>query len=340
MDTPPPIKEVHYRNFRVLKDATLPLERFTLIVGPNGSGKSTALKGLEATASPGSYQYVDLATAEERQNQNGAVTLEVAWGQPYDGLRSALFWYASDGHRWLHRFEEPRGISDDLKEDLQAQVSRIRVFSFEAEALARPVDIQPRIELAPSGANLAAVLDAFRDRQPERFAQLNAELAAWLPEYDGILFDTPRTGAKAFSLRTSDGHHPIQAHMLSQGTLFALAMLCLSYVEPNLSLICLEEPDRGIHPRLLRDVQDALYRIAYPDPASGRRPIQVVATTHSPYLLDLFSEHPEEVVIAQKDPDGVRFDRLSAREDLAELLEHAHLSDIWYSGVLGGVPVR
>ena len=30
-----------------------------------------------------------------------------------------------------------------------------------------------------------------------------------------------------------------------------------------------------------------------------RPPIQVIATTHSPYLLDLYRDHPEEVVLAQ-----------------------------------------
>jgi predicted ATPase len=42
------IEFVQFRNFRVLRDTTLPLSRFTLLLGPNGSGKSTALQALEA----------------------------------------------------------------------------------------------------------------------------------------------------------------------------------------------------------------------------------------------------------------------------------------------------
>ena len=41
------IESVQFKNFKALRDATLPLGRFTLIVGPNGSGKSTALQRLE-----------------------------------------------------------------------------------------------------------------------------------------------------------------------------------------------------------------------------------------------------------------------------------------------------
>ncbi|PYT10092.1 MAG: ATPase, partial [Acidobacteria bacterium] len=95
-----------------------------------------------------------------------------------------------------------------------------------------------------------------------------------------------------------EGHFQIPATELSQGTLLALAILTLTYIPNPPSIVCLEEPDRGIHPRLLRDVRDALYRLSYPENYGERRdPVQVIATTHSPYLLDLFKDHPEEVVI-------------------------------------------
>lgn len=178
-----------------------------------------------------------------------------------------------------------------------------------------------------------------RDREPERFEALNQELGRWMPEFDRILFDTPSAGHKTISLRTREGHHKIPATDLSQGTLLALAMLTLAYVPDSSSVVCLEEPDRGLHPRLLRDVRDALYRLSYPESfGETRSPVQVIATTHSPYLLDLFRDHPEEVVIAEKTGQNVRFQRLSDRSDLDEILQDAHLGEIWYSGILGGVP--
>jgi predicted ATP-dependent endonuclease of OLD family len=106
-------------------------------------------------------------------------------------------------------------------------------------------------------------------------------------------------------------------------------------------MVCFEEPDRGIHPRLLRDVQDALYRLSYPESFGETRPsVQVLATTHSPYFLDLYRDHPEEVVIASRIGQEARFERLSDRRDLEEILGDAPLSEVWYSGILGGVPVE
>ncbi|MCX8090560.1 MAG: ATP-binding protein, partial [Verrucomicrobiae bacterium] len=77
----------------------------------------------------------------------------------------------------------------------------------------------------------------------------------WIPEFDRILFETPGEGEKAVALRTRAGGHRIKASELSGGTLIALALLTLAYLPEPPSIVCLEEPDRGLHPRLLRDVR-------------------------------------------------------------------------------------
>src|SRR4051794_19896110 len=42
------IQSLRFKNYRVLRDAVLPLGPFTLLVGPNGSGKSTVLHALRS----------------------------------------------------------------------------------------------------------------------------------------------------------------------------------------------------------------------------------------------------------------------------------------------------
>jgi predicted ATPase len=162
-----------------------------------------------------------------------------------------------------------------------------------------------------------------------------------MPEFDRILFETPTVGKKTFLVRTKVGHHRYRPSDLSQGVLFALAFLTLAYLPIPPPIVCFEEPDRGIHPRLLIDIRDAMYRLAFPeDYGEARKPVQVIATTHSPYLLDLYKEHPEQIVIAHKDENGGHFERLSERPHINELLEGAPLGDIWFSGILGGVPAN
>ena len=128
---------------------------------------------------------------------------------------------------------------------------------------------------------------------------------------------------------------------MSQGTVLALAILTLAYLPDPPPLIGIEEPERGVHPRLLRNIQTALYRLSYPKQfGEDRQPVQVIATTHSPYFLDLYKDHPEEIVIAQKTSDGAAFERLSDQPDIMEVLDDAPLGEVWYSGILGGVPAE
>jgi predicted ATPase len=217
----------------------------------------------------------------------------------------------------------------------------MRIFSLDPAAIQARVHLNPRAELAPNGAGFAAVIDRLRDEAPERFEALNEELGRWLPEFDRVLFDTPEAGFRAIRLRTRVGGHPIPASELSHGTLLALTMLALAHLPDPPSLVGLEEPDRGIHPRLLRDVRDALYRLAYPENfGETRPPVQVIATTQSPYFLDLFREHPEEIVIAEKEGLEARFVPLAQHPHIDEILAEASLGEVWYSGVLGGVPVQ
>ena len=124
-------------------------------------------------------------------------------------------------------------------------------------------------------------------------------------------------------------------------TLLALALLTIVHQPDAPSLIGLEEPDRGLHPRLLRELRDALYRLSFPaDFGIERAPVQVVVTTHSPLFLDLFKDHPEQVIIAEKSADGTAsFKNLSDDGQLREIIGDAPLGEVWYSDVLGGVPV-
>jgi predicted ATPase len=337
------IESITFTNFKALVRTTLPLGRFTLIVGPNGSGKSTALQGVEwlkrMEAATGEIDRLRSATLSDNGQALPGITVQ--WAGQASWVSSLLQWSreASVGIQYKSASKQP--LSSEMVRPFNAFLSSMRVFSLDASAIQTPVHLVRRAELASNGAGFAAVIDRLRDEAPERFEVLNEELGRWLPEFDRVLFETPQSGYRAIRLRTRVGGHSIPASELSHGTLLALAMLTLAYLPNPPSLIGLEEPDRGIHPRLLRDVRDALYRLAYPENfGETRPPVQVIATTQSPYFLDLFRDHPEEIVIAEKEGLEARFVPLSKHPHIDEILSDASLGEVWYSGVLGGVPVQ
>lgn len=339
------VKAVHFENFRVLRKATLPLDRFTLLIGPNGSGKSTAMLGLQG-ADYKNFSFRRLASASARNDSRvDAVEVSVEWSDVPWLVK--LTWPRGGGHSAEPARSDGRHFSPmHLSSWDQGQFSRclkmlngFQIFALDAHALAAPVELQPRMQLGPCGQNLAGVLDRLRDETPEVFRALNNEIQRCLPEFDQILFETPDSGSRAFLLRTRHGGHKIPAEDLSQGTLFLIAILTIAYSQEPPPIVCFEDPDRGIHPRLLPEIRDALYRLSHPEAVGEQRqPVQVIVTTHSPYLLDVYRDHPEAIVVAQKTNDGARFESLADREELADLLRDTHLGEAWYSGVLGGVP--
>jgi predicted ATPase len=328
------LKAIEFHNFKVIRNATLPLARCTLMIGPNGSGKSTALQALQAF---GDHQrnpqpsWSSVCSFGCRPQD--AVEVILHGTGAYEGVTSAKRWEGTPPKR--PRPADPRA---GAMQALDHFVRDIRVFALDAEAIRAPAPLRQKLELDADGKGLAAVLDKLQGTEPELWSQLNEEFERWFPEYDRVLIDVEQH-AKVFLLRTRREKHKVAAKALSQGTLIALAILTIAYLPDVPQIVGFEEPDRGLHPRLLRDVQQALYRLAYPEQfGASRHSVQVIATTHSPYLLDLFREHPDEVVVCEKLENNVRFTRLSDMPNVSDILDGASLGEVWYSGALGGVP--
>jgi len=327
------VRSIRFLNFKALRDATLQLGRLSLVVGPNGSGKSTALQALRLAASGAAFQIDRIKSL----NATTSPEVTVEFSDPQVAVRT-VFTANSNIKR---KTTSLRPVEQAAEQQVLGFLEAARFYSLDPQRIAAPVALAPQLQLGPDGAHLALVLDQLRDRQPERFENLNRELKGWLPEFDRVLFDTPQEGTREFLLRVSGSQKGIKASELSHGTLFALTLLTLANSADPPPFIAIEEPDHGVHPRLLRRVQDALYRLAYPDEHQDQRaPVQVVATTHSPFFLDLFRDRPEEIVIAEKKGAEAEFSRLVDRANVAELLGDVGLGDLWYSGILGGVPTE
>ena len=328
------IQKIRFKNFKVLRDAELKLGPINVLVGPNGSGKSTVFKAFEIEKHPQGTNAILLRTVGEE----GDVRLETHWLEAGKGYASEDVWTANQLIR-----RPPNASHQPLAGELIVNLfSSIHIFAFEPSKIAATVQLQPHTTLLRDGSNLAGALDNLRDQSEESFESLKGELRQWLPEFDNIIFETPAVGQRSFKLRQAVSKQGIRSTDLSEGTLITLALLFLAHNPASPKLICLEEPDRGLHPRLLRDLRDALYRLSYPDQFGiSREPVQVIATTHSPYFLDLFKDHPEEIIIAEKQPDATaKFKRLADDKELIEIIGDAPLGEVWYSGILGGVPIR
>jgi len=347
------ISSVAFHNFKALRAARVELRPFNLIVGPNGSGKTSLIQALlRLRTLARDLRSVHLGEPNRPlvlPNKERAA-LEFRFTTPHERALARL----SCVEQWICDRIEFLGVSEAEGGELLAEIDGIRAYLFDHYAMAEASAAAnaDALALAQNGGNLAAVLAALREAHPENFAQLETELRQIVPEFAAIELsrseaaDGRSTVELGLRLRGHGGGEEeaasgevVTADNLSQGTLYLLAVLFLVFQPAPPSVVCIEEIDRGMHPRWLRALRDLLYRLSYPrDFGQARAPVQVLVTTHSPYLLDLFKDHPEEIIISQKHGLSAHFERLSDRADLGALLGEASLGDLWFSGILGGVP--
>lgn len=173
-------------------------------------------------------------------------------------------------------------------------------------------------------SNLGLVLNRLKTRFP---AAKKAILNGLKDLYDGINdFDVLIEGGSVQVFFT-EGDFVIPATRLSDGTLRYLCLLAILCDPTPPPLICIEEPELGLHPDVLPNLAELLIA------ASERT--QLIVTTHSDILVDAMTERPEAVVICEKHNGCTEMKRLS-QSDLAVWLQKYRLGQLWIDGQLGG----
>ena len=118
---------------------------------------------------------------------------------------------------------------------------------------------------------------------------------------------------------------PIPATRLSDGTLRYLFLIALLLDPTPPPLICIEEPEIGLHPDILPAIAEMLI-------AASQR-TQLIVTTHSDALVSALS--PESVLICDRDDRGSHLNRLDG-DRLKKWLDNYSLGDLWRMGEIGG----
>ncbi|MBO3457475.1 AAA family ATPase [Aetokthonos hydrillicola Thurmond2011] len=132
-------------------------------------------------------------------------------------------------------------------------------------------------------------------------------------------------GTVQIFIREENLAQPIPATRLSDGTLRYLFLMALLLDPTPPPLICIEEPEIGLHPDILPTIAEMLIE------ASQRT--QLIVTTHSDALVS--SLPPEAVLVFERDEQGSHLRRLDP-EKLKDWLENYTLGDLWRMGEIGG----
>jgi len=207
------------------------------------------------------------------------------------------------------------------------RIQTFREWSFGRYAALRqpqPADL-PTNELAPDSRNLGLILNQLEHSDAGR--EFNRLLARFLPRYQR--FSTLiQGGTVQFFLHEQGLKAPVPATRLSDGTIRFLAMLALLLAPSPPPLVCIEEPELGLHPDALMLLGEVLVE------ASART--QLIVTTHSDTLVSALTEQADSMLVCEH--IGQTQVRRVEADKLRHWLEKYRLGEIWRLGKLGGNP--
>jgi len=345
------ITKLRLENFKGHRDTELVLPRFAVLVGDNGSGKTSVLEALRL---PGkllahSEDAPFESTAFEDLLRRDANHIRLSFDGQVHGQHgtSSITIIPPDPRSWRLRV---RGV--DASGPLEAEGSvgwpdlqvglarvtthtgRVALYRFRADQVAASAySAQSETVVAEDGAQTAVVLADLKLADDERFDRIEGALRQIVPslrrlQIRPMIVDVPdhpqrvRASKLYFDFQ---GAKNVPAHHASQGTLVTLALLTVLHGPDRPSVILLDDFDHALHPRAQMELVRMIKALLELDEF---KETQIIATTHSPYVLDEVS--PANVIaFALRDDGTVASKPLSEHPDAQKTNGALKAGELW-----------
>ncbi|RYE16995.1 MAG: hypothetical protein EOP45_16555 [Sphingobacteriaceae bacterium] len=376
------LTSIRIQNFRSIRDASVKLGQVNLFIGPNNSGKSNFLKGIEFAAIRLSMSSNYAATAFDQvvnkeylnsppdeanpfsDQPNKYIKISAEFSFKYPGITpSNLLIFSRNGDFDLshtHIVQEGKGeafwnsLPEQEKAKLTSNTPRLVRNLLSGTVVYKP---DPAKFLGGRSLSFVEKLDAdaqnitlflfnLSQNHENLFNKLKADFKNCISTLSRVATPADPSNSGLLKLKFFDTQENFYwAEEVSEGVLYFLALLCIVHQPNPPKLILLEEPEKGIHPRRIREVMDFIFELA------RLRDIQIILTSHSPYVVDSFADTPECISIFDRDLETGHTVINNAAEYIEQTNEELaaqglppvaytdSLGEYWVSGFLGGVPL-
>ncbi|NEO88251.1 MAG: AAA family ATPase [Spirulina sp. SIO3F2] len=219
--------------------------------------------------------------------------------------------------------------------------------SFVPSELSKPSyseDITPKIE--SNGFGLASVLDSIRDEDYNAYEKIIRMLKVVVPEVKNLSIKRAKVEMnRQRSIQLDDGTKipyqeqqelmgqevvldmksgdRIPGHALSEGTILTLGLLTVLMSPQRPNLILLDDIQQGLHPKAQLELITVIQEIIKTNPE-----LQIIFTTHSPYILDELKT--SQVHVLNTDKNGYTLSkRLDEHPDIEWAGQSLTTGEMW-----------
>lgn len=363
------LTSIRIQNFRSIRDASVKLGQVNLFIGPNNSGKSNFLKGIRhlvgiASLYPNPFRVGEsrfksnLSKKEVSKNDIPSINFTIDIEAKGISLPTLTIGHISNGLILLLDSAESQNatwgiLANDnthlpspyhsVMEELQTEIQFAPLYKLEPSQFIQSVSLEHQVFLSESGNNIVNFIYYLSQNHRTNFSKLEKDLAKCVGSIVSV--STPADPEETGKLRLrffDENENGYWADEVSEGVLYFLALLCIIHQPNSPKLLLLEEPEKGIHPRRIQEVVNLIFELA------RQHDIQIILTSHSPYVVDHFADIPECIsVFDHENGETVIHNAADIIAKTNTKLEVAGeepihytdaLGEYWVSGFLGGVP--
>jgi len=160
--------------------------------------------------------------------------------------------------------------------------------------LRQPSAIQVNGLIGMDGSNLPTTIALRAADDPFFMTDLSREINNLLPSVVSLSIEKDKHFDQYVLVSTSPDGSQFSSHVLSEGSLRLIALCTFKLDSLHKGVLCLEEPENGIHPFKLENMLQLLRDLAtdFQDESESEIPLrQLIVNTHSPVLIANLFKH-------------------------------------------------
>lgn len=361
------IEQVIIKNYKSIRDLTLPLNKLNVLIGSNGAGKSNFISFFELTKAIyeqrlGSYTLakggIDNLLYRGRKispsmqglldfENTNAFFYEIKPAQSNKGYIEKTGDYFNTNHysekkyvKWNLRLWDNAVEESSLIQKpqwragyLRKYLSSFTIYHFHDTSASSPMrgdcNINDNAYLRDNGSNLAAYLYSLMQNDEKTFRLIEGVISSIAPYFKGFKLRPDANNKESIRLEWEEKGTDmyLNGYSFSDGTLRFIALATLLLQSNPPEIIIIDEPELGLHPAAINKLAELAKRASLKS--------QIILSTQSTNLLNCFDV--EDIIVVDRADNQSVFRHLSG-EELEKWMDDydMSISDLWEKNMIGG----
>lgn len=200
-----------------------------------------------------------------------------------------------------------------------------KIYDFDPKLLKTPSQITSKRNLEENGSNIGVVLETLLKDRNDKSKLFNL-LKSCLPNIQSVEIKKNIDKSVAYQIKETYFKKPLYSQFLSDGTVSMLALIISLYFNDKDNIIILEEPERNLHPKVIRKLVEMLNEVSNDK--------QVIITTHNAEIVR--NSNIEDIICIKREKNGITsiYKPTDNTRVIAFLQNELGLDDLFLDGIL------